>query len=209
MKKPTYDLDSFLDISHQKSLESNVLILMNSFTKKWADSVRKYAKKTIKSADESQINAYYDELSEKFLKDSNNKYILRIKPQNESDDVYYTIHNGEIYKPSQKTPIELKIPRQEDYIRSAIEQVTINQVEMFSKEINSSKNLGENTDYYLTMQLLFLTLTTSVLFENRQKAVITQNALNATYDDWLKFEIITLEEYFNIFRESVIQEEGK
>ena len=99
MVKPTYDLDSILDVSHQKSSESNVLILMNSFTKKWADSVREYAKKTIKSANQSQINAYYDKLSEKFLKDANNKYVLRIKPQNKSDDVYYTIHNGQIYKP--------------------------------------------------------------------------------------------------------------
>ena len=80
---------------------------------------------------------------------------------------------------------------------------------MFSKEINSSKDLGERTDYYLTMQLLFLALTTSVLFENRQEAVVAQNTLNATYDNWLKFEIITLEEYFNIFRENVIQEERK
>lgn len=209
MEKPTYDLDSFLDISHQEALEPNVLILMNKFTKKWADSVREYAKKAVKSTNQSQINAYYEKLSEKFLKDANNKYILRIKLQDGSDDIYHTIHNGEIHKPSGESPIELKIPRQEDYMRSAIEQATINHVEMFSKQINLSKDLGEKTNHFLTMQLLFLTLTLSVLFENRQEAVVAQNTLNATYDDWLKFEIITLEEYFNILREDVIQEERK
>lgn len=202
MEKLTYDLDSIVDISHQESLKPITLILTNDFTRKWSNSVKEYAEKTIKPSDKEQIYDYYDELLETFLKDANNKHVLHIRSLDKSLDSY-TIHNDKIHKSSKKKTVKLLTTRNEDYIDSILEQISTNNMEMFSEETNFSEE--EETEAYLKMQLLFLTLSTSVLFEDRNKAVIAQNALNGIYNKWLEFEVMTLKEHFNTLRENIVQ----